>query len=505
MSRTNPGVDLGSLARPAAAPAVPPPRRRWLFLALPLLLLGGFLALLLTSLEDWLRGALEVEIVRPTPGVARTGGPAGSVLVQAAGWVEPDPFPIRVSALTSGVVREVLVQESDVVEAGAPVARLVDEDARLACRQAEAALAEARAELARAEAAAAAARESFDAALAVRERAATAEADRDGRRAEAEHRDQAVLAGRARLSAAESELEVQRFLAASGAAGPRAVELAEAALAELRAELEILSADAGLAHAQARAAEAALERARGELELRTEDELRLATAEAERALAGARLERAQVELDRARLWLERTTVRAPVAGVVLQRLVSPGADLTAKSAAVVTLYDPRSVRVRVDVPQGDIAKLSVGQAVRVEADARAGRPYAGEVLRLVRQADINKVTLQAHVRIADGDELLRPEMLVQARFLAPEGLGAAAETGGGLFIPAELVVEGRAVWVLDGLGKAAELRPVQLGAEHGGEVEVLAGLNLSDKLIATRLAELEPGRAVRVTSARAGR
>ncbi|MSR63373.1 MAG: HlyD family efflux transporter periplasmic adaptor subunit [Planctomycetes bacterium] len=505
MSDANPNVDLESLARPVHD--VRPPRRRWLFVALPLLLIGGFLAVLASSLGDWLTGALEVEIVRPVPIAGGTASAsAGTVVVQAAGWVEPDPFPIRVTALTSGVVREVLVLESDTVAQGAPVAQLIDDDARLGVRQADARLAEASAELARTEAELAAARESFEAALSVRERAATAAAELDGKRAEAARRAQAVLEARARLSAGESELEVQRYLVESGAAGPRAVELAEAALAEVKAQIEILAAEAELAQAGTRVAEAGLERARRELELRTEEHLRVATAEAGSSRARALRDQAQVSAEEALLRLARTTVRAPAAGVVLQRLVAPGAELSAENGVVATLYDPRSVRVRVDVPQGELAKLSAGQPVRIETEARAGKPYAGEVLRIVRQADINKVTLQVHVRIVDGDELLRPEMLVQARFLASgatpsAGAAQQASTGSSaLRIPARLLVEGDKVWVLDALGKRAELRTLKLGATVGEELEVLDGLNLSDKLIASELARLEPGLAVRPKS-----
>ncbi len=509
MSKTNPNVDLGSLARPDS-PAPRSARKRWLFLAVPLLLLAGFAIVLASSLDDWLGGVIEVEIVRPLPvaGGAQVTASVGEVVVQAAGWVEPEPFAIRVSALTPGIVREVLVRESDVVAMGDPIARLVDDDAALSCRQAQAMLAEARAELARMEAEQDAAKQSFDAALLVRERASTAEADLAGKQAEALHREQAVVAARARMSAAESELEVQRFLADSSAAGPRAVELALAALAGIRAEIEILSADAELSRANARIAEAALERARRDLELRIEDRLRVAAAESNVALASARLDQVQVSCDQSALRLARTTVRAPAAGVVLERLVAPGAELTAENAAVATLYDPRSVRVRVDVPQSEISKLSVGQRVRIEADARQGKPYSGEVLRIVRQADINKVTLQAHVKVADGDELLRPEMLVQVRFLkgsAADGEPSGSTASGAVRIPAGLVVDANKVWVMDALGKKAELREVRLGARTGDELDVLEGLNLSDKLIATRLADLSPGLSVKPVTSGKGR
>lgn len=84
----------------------------------------------------------------------------GAVLSQAPGWIEASPYPITVAALTDGVVKEVLVLEGERVEADSVVARMVDLDAKLALRRAEAELAErqAAAARARADASAAAAR-----------------------------------------------------------------------------------------------------------------------------------------------------------------------------------------------------------------------------------------------------------------------------------------------------------------------------------------------------------
>ena len=63
--------------------------------------------------------------------------PRGAV-VQAPGWVEPSPFPIAASALTSGVVREVLVLEGDHVEQGQVVAKLINDQAKIALHRSEA-------------------------------------------------------------------------------------------------------------------------------------------------------------------------------------------------------------------------------------------------------------------------------------------------------------------------------------------------------------------------------
>jgi multidrug efflux pump subunit AcrA (membrane-fusion protein) len=133
-------------------------------------------------------------------------------------------------------------------------------------------------------------------------------------------------------------------------------------------------------------------------------------------------------------------------------------------------------------------------AVDVLADSRPGKPYRGEVVRLVHKADIQKVTLQVHVRLADADALLRPEMLVQARFLALGGAASSA-TGDGTNIvlaPARLV-EGGAVWIVEGATRTATRRTVELGATRGELVEVRSGLNASDKLIDAGRSEVREG------------
>lgn len=494
-------VDLGTLVRERGERSTRPPRRR-LRILLPLAVLAVFAALFATNLRDWLVGARAVAVVRPLP--VLEGGPAaaaGSVATQAAGWVEPDPFLVHVPALAEGVVREMLVEESDVVEAGEPVAYLVDDDARLALTVAEGQLAGAQGELAAAQAEQVAASTALEEAIeltAAREGAAAA---LDARRAEAELRSQAVVQGRARLELGQEELLVQEELERAGAAGPRQVEIAEARCEEARGLLAGLEAEAALAEAQVRVAEVELKRARRNDELRIEERRRLAAAEASVVRAEGRLAERSAARDEARLRLDRMVVRAPVDGVVLERLAVAGATLFGLTHHVATLYDPSSLRVRVDVPQQDLARLFVGQEARIQSDARPGAPYVGEVLRVVQRADIQKVTLQAHVRVTDGDELLRPEMLVQVQFLAPppEGRDAPAAAGAAVSVPEELVAGGHA-WVLDAERGTATRRRLELGARADGRVIVTEGLDLSDKLLRPNDgAELREGERVEVT------
>ena len=499
-----PQVDLGTLVRDREDARTRPPRRR-LRIVLPVLVLAVFAALFASNLRDWLVGTRAVVVIRPQP--VAEGGPAvaaGSVAAQAAGWVEPDPFPVHVPALADGVVREMLVQESDAVAAGDPVAYLVDDDARLALAVAEGQRVTAQGDLDAAHAELEAAREALAEAVDLTAAREGAAAELDARRAEAELRAQSVIKGRALLALAEDELVVQQELEDAGAAGPRQVEIAAARCDEARGELASLEAEAALASAQVRVAEVELERASRVDELRTEERRRVAVAEATVARAEGQLAERTAARDETELRFERMVIRAPSDGIVLERLAVAGSTLFGQSHHVATLYDPHSIRVRVDVPQQDLARLSVGQEVRIHSDARPGAPYSGEVIRIVRRADIQKVTLQAHVRIADGDELLRPEMLVQVQFLATalehgDGSPPAVGAGTAVAVPEELVDDGY-VWILDAERGTATRRRLEHGAAAGGLVIVTAGLDLSDKLLQpVDGLELREGERVKIT------
>ncbi|MEE2940196.1 MAG: efflux RND transporter periplasmic adaptor subunit, partial [Planctomycetota bacterium] len=302
---------------------------------------------------------------------------------------------------------------------------------------------------------------------------------------------------------AQDELEVQRELERTGANGVRQVELAEGALEEARARLAGLRAEAAVADARVLETGAKRARAERDFELRLDDRLGLSVAEAKVSHTTAESSHARAKLEDAELRLARMEVRAPVDGVVLERLTLPGMVLSVSLAGheVCSLYDPEQLRVRVDVPQPEVGRIFVGQRAEVECEARRRRPYAGEVIRVVQRANLSKVTLEVHVRILDPDELARPEMLAQVRFFGSEGSAGAAEASNAaetstVMILASLVEAG-AVWVV-GPGARAERRAVELGATHGELVEVLAGLNLTDKLVDSGRAALSEGDGLRI-------
>ncbi len=111
--------------------AVPGPRSRWIArLLVPGVIFSVVLVMVVAASWDRLVPATPVRVV-PVVVKSVQGEEAGSVTVQVAGWLEPAPYPHYASALANGIVDEVLVLEGQRVEAGQPVARLIDDDARL--------------------------------------------------------------------------------------------------------------------------------------------------------------------------------------------------------------------------------------------------------------------------------------------------------------------------------------------------------------------------------------
>lgn len=504
-------VDLRQLAvrRDGPAPRQAPRRShlvtRYL---LPAAVLLAFAAVAGWSMRDALLPARPVTVV-PVLTTRAELRASGTPLFQSAGWVEPRPTPVLVTALAEGVIDKLLVVEGQEVKAGEPVARLIEADARLALRAAGADAKLRKAELASARAALVAAR--TNAAEPVQLQSALAEAEAMLAQKETER---AALP--AQLKAAESRLALARFTNENQKRVPSSIpeqRLREAGNEEAvaAATVEELKARQGRLGREVDALAQKRDALRKRLELKVDETQRLADAGAQVDAAEARAEQAEAALDAARLRLDRMTVRAPVAGRVLGLVARPGMRLMGlapgslqDASTVVSLYDPALLQVRADVRLEDVPRVQPGQPVKIETPAAPGGAIDGEVLYPTSLADIQKNTLQVKVAIKSPPSTIRPDMLVQVTFLAVAAPQAAEAPAAPLrlLVPRALVESGDGgawVWVADRLAGLARRRPVKLGQAAGELVEVVDGLNPGDRLIAGGREGLSEGQRIDVT------
>jgi membrane fusion protein (multidrug efflux system) len=242
--------------------------------------------------------------------------------------------------------------------------------------------------------------------------------------------------------------------------------------AMLRAQAERAAADRDLATQQ-------LERVR-----RLRSQNASSAADLERAEAAARSAAASLAV--LALQIERTTVRAPFAGVVGQRFVSVGDYVTpADRLLALQTVDPQ--RAVIEVPERHAARLREGQTVEFTVAAVPGRVFRAQVdfIDPVVQDALRTIVVKA--RAPNPDRVLRPGMFIEARL-------ATATRPNAVVIPEDAVQPLRTanvVWAVAD-GKASR-RVVQLGARSQGVVEIVSGVRAGEQVVVAGLERMAEG------------
>lgn len=296
----------------------------------------------------------------------------------APGRVEPGSGEFRLGAAIIGKVADVPVKVNDEVEAGELLVRLDDEEARA--------------------------------------RLAAAEAEEGLRRRERDNQPatsgrQDVTKGEDGVYSAEREVTGARFELDAALAGKRKGEVTDQQLADARKRLE--KAEIRVQRERLNYARA---QAKSDLPAPNQFESALTSARANVALAAT--------------LLDKTRIRAPKAGTVLElnakegEIVSPSPD-----QPLVVVGDMSVVRVKAEVDDGDVAKIKVGQKAFVRSINYPGKDFEGTVTALAptmatprisprgprRPSDIEVLELTIEL---DGKVPLLPGMRVDA-FVRP--------------------------------------------------------------------------------------
>jgi len=131
--------------------------------------------------------------------------------------------------------------------------------------------------------------------------------------------------------------------------------------------------------------------------------------------SGYKVERNRLALEDARRELGYTQVRAPIAGVVTERLVNLGDQVTVNQA-LFRIVDFDSIVARIYVPEKDMVRLAVGQPARLRADALGGKTFTGAIDRISPVVDPATGTIKVTVA-TPRQEGLRPGMYVEVELV----------------------------------------------------------------------------------------
>ena len=157
---------------------------------------------------------------------------------------------------------------------------------------------------------------------------------------------------------------------------------------------------------------------------RSETDLDIDKAAFDRAMATLALARAEVSEAQAQLQSDETnlakaTIRSPIDGIVLDRLIEPGQTVAAtyQTPRLFTIAeDLTRMRLHVDVDEADVGQVAVGQRAVFAVDAYPDRTFAAAIseVRFAPQTVDGVVTYEAVLAVDNGELSLRPGMTATA-------------------------------------------------------------------------------------------
>lgn len=309
-------------------------------------------------------------------------------------------------------------------------------------------------------------------------------------------------------------------------------EAAKARRAASLAKVKAAQADAASFERKFKAAAHAIEEAlaardAAQTEVR-QAEIELAKARAESRVTRLEASAAAVETNAASIQAGYRELRASGAGVVAERLVSPGTAVEA-GQVILKLKTVGSVRVQADLPSRVASLARTGMAVEVITDTGTVRASITSVFPALNE---ETRTLRVEARVPNLDGKLSPGMFARVRLMPAAGLKSMSVPSKAIQIAADGTSY---VWVMaerkgqtaakdwtctmhptvsnpgagkcplcqmalvprDKLGRfVAERRPVRSGASNDDWTAVIDGLTAHEMVVTSQLERLQPGMAI---------
>ena len=218
--------------------------------------------------------------------------------------------------------------------------------------------------------------------------------------------------------------------------------------------------------------------------------------------AAAQQKATEANVAETRATIERKTIRAPFSGILGIRKVNLGQYL-AGGAPIVSLQSLNPVYVDFGVPQQELGRLKIGQALRVTTEQISGAVFTGRVNALDSVVDEATRNVQVQATLPSPEGRLRPGMFAQVEL----GVGESRNV---IPLPASAISYapyGDSVFVItdmkDPKGNAyrgVRQQFVKIEGSKGDQVAVISGLKPGDEVVTSGVFKLRNGSAVQVNN-----
>lgn len=199
--------------------------------------------------------------------------------------------------------------------------------------------------------------------------------------------------------------------------------------------------------------------------------------------------------------LARTTISAPISGILNDRLVEIGSAVS-PGTAVARIVQTDTVRVVAGAPERFALDLPVGAGATVTLDVLADQAFEGAITYVGAVVDADSRTFPIELTLPNPDALIKPGMIAEISVVQEEIVDA-------IVVPQQALVameDGYVVFVVEGAGEEtrAVARRVDISVSQGNDVVVASGLDAGDRLVVVGQQGLTAGDRVRIVSGRDG-
>ncbi len=196
-------------------------------------------------------------------------------------------------------------------------------------------------------------------------------------------------------------------------------------------------------------------------------------------------------LDLRKLQVDYAQIKAPINGVISERLIKVGNMVPANQGAFrVTDFNP--LHAIVYVPERELSKLRVGQKTLLGVDALPETTFNGRIRRISPIIDPGTGTFKVTVEVSNPRQTLKPGMLARVNITYDVHENA-------LLIPKEAVVlEDTESAVFTVHGDTVYRKVVETGYTDAGAIEILSGLDQGEVVVTTGQSSLKDSTRVEV-------
>lgn len=173
------------------------------------------------------------------------------------------------------------------------------------------------------------------------------------------------------------------------------------------------------------------------------------------------------------------TLRAPIAGVVVERAALPGAEVRADAATpLVTLSNLDRVWILADVYERDLSLVTAGEEAEFQVASYPAQSFKARVAHVNDTVDSESRTVKVRLAADNADGKLKPEMFARITLHLPSAEGM-------LTVPSQAVLtDGEANMVIVCMDdRRFEKRRVVAVGETGGEVRISSGLRAGERVV----------------------